>query len=42
MAGPKVAAELEKICNEKSCYHLNNWLNELFLFKCQYEIYRTM
>jgi hypothetical protein len=42
IAGEKVANEIALICNDKSCYHLNNWLNELYLFKSQYEIYRTI
>jgi hypothetical protein len=41
-AGEKVANELELVCTEKSCHHLNSWLNELYLFKSQYEVYRTM
>jgi hypothetical protein len=42
IAGEKVANELELLCNDKNCFHLNNWLNELYLFKAQYEVYRTM
>lgn len=42
VAGPKVADELEKLCEPwDSCYNLNNWLNELYLFKLQYEIYKN-
>ncbi len=42
IAGNKVANELKIICNDKSCYHLNNWLNDLYLFKLKYEVYRTI
>ena len=41
VAGPKVANELKLVCDPwDSCYNLNNWLNELYLFKLQYEIYQ--
>lgn len=40
LAGEKVANELEKICDDKKCYHLNEWLNDLYLFKQQYALYR--
>jgi len=42
LAGSKVADELESVCNNKSCYNLNNWLNELYLFREQYQVYRSV
>lgn len=40
LAGDNVANELEQLCkNEQNCFYLNNWLNELYLFKQQYLIY---
>ena len=41
LAGQKVALEIEQLCkNEQDCFNLNNWLNELYLFRQQYLIYR--
>ena len=40
LAGEKVADELEQICDDKKCHHLNEWLNDLYLFKQQYMLYR--
>lgn len=40
LAGPKVASELAKICDDKKCHHLNMWLNELYLFREEYLIYK--
>lgn len=41
IAGEKVASELEVLCkDEKNCFHLNNWLNELYVFRQQHLIYR--
>jgi hypothetical protein len=43
IAGDMVASELEVLCkDEKKCFHLNNWLNELFLFRQQYLIYKRI
>ena len=42
LAGSKVADELELLCDDKSCYNLNNWLNELYLFREQYLIYKSI
>ena len=41
IADAKVAEELEAICNDNNCLHLNNWLNELYFFKQQYLIIKT-
>jgi hypothetical protein len=40
IAGSKVAEELKEICPGNKCLHLNNWLNELYLFKQEYLIYK--
>jgi hypothetical protein len=40
IAGTKAGAELEQVCDDKKCYHLNEWLNDLYLFKQQYLLYR--
>jgi hypothetical protein len=40
IAGDKVANELEELCTNETCCHLNNWLNELYLFKAHYDIIR--
>jgi hypothetical protein len=42
LAGSKVADELEMLCTNNKCYNLNNWLNELYLFREQYQIYRSI
>lgn len=42
LAGSKVADELELICTPNKCYNLNNWLNELYLFRQQYQIYKSV
>ena len=41
-AGPEVAEELNKICHGNKCLYLNNWLNELYFFKQEYLIYKTL
>jgi hypothetical protein len=40
LAGAKVANELTAICTDKTCLHLNDWLNELYLFKQEYKIHK--
>ena len=40
-AGHEVAEELNKICQGNKCFYLNSWLNELYLFKQEYLIYKT-
>jgi hypothetical protein len=41
LAGDMVALEIEQLCADShTCFHLNNWLNELYLFRQQYLIYR--
>jgi hypothetical protein len=40
-AGKEVARELEVVCDDVKCLHLNNWLNELYFFKQEYLIYKT-
>ena len=42
LAGSKVADELETLCTGNKCYNLNNWLNELYLFREQYQVYRSV
>lgn len=41
IASDKVLDELETVCNDETCYHLNNWLNDLNLFEEKYLIYKT-
>lgn len=40
IAGAKVATELKAVCTDQTCNNLNKWLNELYLFKVEYEIIR--
>ena len=41
LAGEMVALEIEQVCTDShKCFHLNNWLNELYLFRKQYLIYK--
>jgi len=43
IAGTKVADELEQICvKENQCIAINTWLNELYLFHKQYDIYKRI
>jgi hypothetical protein len=40
IAGPRVARELGSVCNGYTCPRTNDWLNELYLFKQEYKIYK--
>lgn len=40
IAGKEVASELSLNCNQEKCPKTNNWLNELYLFKAKYLIYK--
>lgn len=40
IAGAKVAAELEKVCDQEKCVHLTDYFNRLYVFKQEYEIYK--
>lgn len=40
VAGPSVAEELSSVCNEKKCSNIKRWLNELYVFREQYLIYK--
>lgn len=40
LAGKAVAAELKEVCTANKCKNLNEWLNALYLFRGQYNIYR--
>jgi len=40
LAGKAVAAELKEVCAPQKCKNLNEWLNELYLFRGQYNIYK--
>ena len=40
-AGTEVAKELDELCQDNKCLHLNRWLNKLYLFKQEYLIYKT-
>ena len=43
IAGDMVALEIEQVCvDTHKCLHLNNWLNNLYLFRQQYLIYRKV
>lgn len=39
-AGPKVADELDQFClpDKGQCKNLNEWLNDLYLFKIKYTV----
>jgi len=40
IAGKAVAVELKEVCAAGKCKNLNEWLNKLYLFRGQYNIYR--
>lgn len=40
VGGSKVANELDIVCNKQKCPNVINWLNELYLFRQQYLIYK--
>jgi hypothetical protein len=40
-AGEKVATEIEVLCQNKNCTQLNMWLNELYFFRQEYEVYKN-
>lgn len=40
IAGTEVASELVIVCNKVKCPNTCNWLNELYLFRQQYNVYR--
>lgn len=40
IAGKEVADEINKVCDEKSCYHLILWFNHLYKFRLQYKEYQ--
>ena len=40
VAGRKVAAELDKVCDDQKCKNLHLWLSDLYLFKVEYEVIR--
>jgi hypothetical protein len=40
IAGSNVAGELAQVCDDTKCPNTNKWLNDLYLFKQQYVLYR--
>lgn len=40
IAGKAVAAELKEVCTVNKCKNLNEWLNELYLFRAKYNVYK--
>jgi hypothetical protein len=42
IAGVKVTEELDKNCTGKTCPNLNDWLNELYIFKQQYDTQKAV
>lgn len=40
IAGKEVADELSRNCSQTKCSKTNEWLNEIYLFKVKYVIYR--
>jgi len=40
VAGESVANEIKAVCLPNKCPNLNNWLNELYVFKAKYIIYK--
>ena len=40
LAGNKVADELKSLCSLNKCHNLNNYFNEIYLFREQYLIYQ--
>lgn len=41
-AGQSVARELKEVCQGNKCQHLNSWLNDLYFFRQEYLIYKTL
>ena len=41
IGGEEVANELANVCNEKKCSNITRWLNELYIFRQQYMIYKA-
>lgn len=41
VAGSKVADELSVVCDDKKCPNIMKWLNEIYLFRQQYLIYKS-
>jgi hypothetical protein len=42
LADLEVAAEIERVCLQEKCSHLNEWFNKLYTFEIQYEVYRKL
>lgn len=40
LAGSEVAENIESICKDQNCDHLNEYLNKLYLFKKLYMIHK--
>jgi hypothetical protein len=40
-AGKEVASEVEALCQNGDCLHLNDWFNKLYFFRQEYEIYKN-
>jgi len=40
IAGSNVAGELAQVCDGAKCPNTNKWLNDLYLFRQQYELYK--
>lgn len=41
VAGASVSKELETICSSVKCPNVTRWLNELYAFREQYNVYKT-
>lgn len=42
LAGERVVNELELVCTETECHNLNNWFNELAIFREEYEVVKSV
>jgi hypothetical protein len=40
IAGKRVGDELGGVCTGETCPNINDWLNELYLFKQEYKVHR--
>lgn len=40
VAGKEVAKEIDQVCDDEKCKNFHRWINELYLFKIEYETIR--
>jgi hypothetical protein len=40
LAGDKAAEQLQKVCKDKDCKYIGDYLYDLYVFKMTYELYK--